>query len=71
MKVEELKEELAVELDLMDGVVKELLSLSKDVINREPTIREKTAAAGRSTIEDVFLQFESSLSRYVKSLESE
>jgi len=46
MKVEELKEELAVELELMDGVVKELVSLNRDLSNREPTIREKTAAAG-------------------------
>ena len=46
MKIEELKEELAIELDWMDVVVRELLSLSKDIGDKEPTIREKTAAAG-------------------------
>ena len=46
MKIEELKEELSIELESMDVVVKELLSLIKDISNREPTIREKTAAAG-------------------------
>src|SRR4030042_3999406 len=45
MKIEELKEELSIELESMDIVVKELLSLIKDISNREPTIREKTAAA--------------------------
>lgn len=46
MKIEELKEELSIELEAMENVVKELLSLSCDISNREPTIREKTAAAG-------------------------
>jgi hypothetical protein len=46
MKIEELKEELSIELESMDIVVKELLSLIKDISDREPTIREKTAAAG-------------------------
>ena len=46
MKIEELTEELAIELESMDVVVKELLSLSEDIKDREPTIREKTAAAG-------------------------
>jgi hypothetical protein len=46
MKTEELKEELSIELESMDVVVKELLSLVKDIGDREPTIREKTAAAG-------------------------
>ena len=46
MKIEELREELAIELEWMDVVVKELLSLSEDIKDREPTIREKTAAAG-------------------------
>ncbi len=46
MKIEELKEELSIELESMDIVVKELLSLIKDISDREPTLREKTAAAG-------------------------
>lgn len=46
MTIEELKEELSIELESMDVVVRELLSLIKDISDREPTIREKTAAAG-------------------------
>jgi hypothetical protein len=46
MKIEELKEELSIDIESMDIVVRELLSLIKDITGREPTIREKTAAAG-------------------------
>jgi hypothetical protein len=40
-----LKEEIGIELELMDKVVNELLSLKEDLSGREPTIREKTATA--------------------------
>jgi hypothetical protein len=42
---EELEEEVAVELEALESTVNELLSLQKDVADRVPTIREKTAAA--------------------------
>ena len=45
-KIEELKEELSIELESMDIMVNELLSLINDIRDRKPTVREKTAAAG-------------------------
>jgi hypothetical protein len=41
----ELGEEIAVELEALDLTVNELLTLKEDVAHREPTVREKTAAA--------------------------
>jgi hypothetical protein len=45
-KIEELKEELSIELESMDIMVNESLSLINDIRDSEPTVREKTAAAG-------------------------
>ena len=45
MKPEDLRDEVAIELEQMEATVKELLSLVKDISGREPTVREKTAAA--------------------------
>ena len=41
----ELREEVAVELEALEAIVQELLSLQADVVNRAPTVREQTAAA--------------------------
>ena len=46
IKIEELKEELSIDLESMDIMVNESLSLINDIRDREPTVREKTAAAG-------------------------
>jgi hypothetical protein len=46
MRLEDLKEEISIELELMDETVNELLSLKEDLSGRKPTVREKTAAAG-------------------------
>jgi hypothetical protein len=45
MKPAELGEEIAVELEALEATVDELLALQRDVAHREPTVREKTAAA--------------------------
>ena len=45
MTFEELEEEIAVELEAIESTVNELLSLQRDVADRKPTVREKTAAA--------------------------
>lgn len=45
MTFEELEEEIAVELEALESTVNELLSLQGDVAGRQPTVREKTAAA--------------------------
>lgn len=45
MKIEELREEVAIELELIESVLREIASLRDDVNSREPTVREKTAAA--------------------------
>ena len=45
MKPDELREEVAIELEAMAQVIDELLALQRDVAKREPTLREKTAAA--------------------------
>jgi len=41
----ELREEVAIELEALATTVNELVALQKDVADREPTVREKTAAA--------------------------
>ncbi len=46
MNGSKLHEELSSELDLMEVTVQELIALRRDVADREPTNREKTAAAG-------------------------
>lgn len=45
MTIEELREEIGIELELIEAVVAEVISLRNDVGEREPTVREKTAAA--------------------------
>ncbi|MBI4582534.1 MAG: hypothetical protein HY717_00680 [Planctomycetes bacterium] len=45
MTFADLEKEVTIEFELMESTVKELVSLLKDVGEREPTIREKTAAA--------------------------
>ena len=45
MTVAELREEISIELEMMGSVVSEAVSLLNDVTDREPTVREKTAAA--------------------------
>jgi len=42
----ELREEIGIELELIESVLQELNSLKKDIAGRVPTVREKTAAAG-------------------------
>jgi len=42
---DELREEISIELELMEGVCSELFALRRDVAEREATVREKTAAA--------------------------
>ena len=41
----ELREDVGVELETLEAIVQELLSLQADVADREPTVREQTAAA--------------------------
>lgn len=45
MKPGELREQIAVELEALEATVTELLALRRDVAHREPTVRERTAAA--------------------------
>ena len=45
MNIDDLKEEVSIELGLMDETINELLSLKEDIGDRKPTIRERTAAA--------------------------
>jgi len=45
MTVDELREEIGIELELIGDSVRELSSLRNDVGAKEPTVREKTAAA--------------------------
>ncbi len=45
MTANDLHEEISIELELIETVIHELKSLHKDVANREPNVREKTAAA--------------------------
>ena len=43
MNPDDLREEIAVELEALDVTVRELLALRQDVANSTPTTREKTA----------------------------
>jgi hypothetical protein len=45
LKADNLQEEILIQLEAMAIVVDELLALQQDVTSREPTLREKTAAA--------------------------
>lgn len=45
MTLADLRQEIAIELESMEEVVNELTALQQDVTYRDPTIREKTAAA--------------------------
>lgn len=45
MNIDDLKEEIGIESGLIDETINELLSLKKDIGDREPTVRERTAAA--------------------------
>ena len=45
MTAEELRAEIAIEFDSLQQVVSELEALRRDVAGREPSVREKTAAA--------------------------
>ncbi|MGD0586181.1 MAG: hypothetical protein ABSA86_10490, partial [Oryzomonas sp.] len=45
MTVADLREEISIELEMMEGTVQEAISLLNDLAGREPTVREKTAAA--------------------------
>lgn len=44
MSAEDLRQEIAIELEAIDKVVEELSVLQNDLEGREPTVREKTAA---------------------------
>ncbi len=45
MTVQELHKEISIELELIETTLKEISTLKIDIADREPTIREKTAAA--------------------------
>ena len=45
MKLLDLKEEIEIEIELMEKTVKELVALYQDVREKSPTVREKTAAS--------------------------
>ena len=45
MRAEEIKAEIAIEFDSLQQVVNKLEALRRDVAGREPSVREKTAAA--------------------------
>ncbi|MBE0504880.1 MAG: hypothetical protein IBX46_12200 [Desulfuromonadales bacterium] len=45
MTIDELREEVGIEVELIESVVAEALSLRNDVGEGEPSVREKTAAA--------------------------
>jgi hypothetical protein len=42
---DELLEEISIELELLGAVIGEISTLKQDLMEREPTVREKTAAA--------------------------
>lgn len=62
MTADELKADLAVEFDALRQVVNELEALRSDVAGRDPTVREKTAAAA------FLAQFYSGLENILKRL---
>jgi len=45
MTLDELREEISIELDMLGTIVHEAVSLLDDLEYRDPTVREKTAAA--------------------------
>lgn len=45
MTPDDLREEIAVELEALEITIRELLELQRDVATRTPTVRKKTAAA--------------------------
>lgn len=45
MKADELREEINIEIEMMDELIKEIVSLLSDIVERKPTVREKAAAA--------------------------
>lgn len=45
MNPAQLREEIAIELDALEVTVLELLALNQDLASREPSVREKAAAA--------------------------
>lgn len=45
MTVQELRKEISIELELIETILKELSDLKNDIAEREPAVREKTAAA--------------------------
>ena len=45
MTPDELREAIEIELDAIQVTVNELIALQRDVLHREPTVREQTAAA--------------------------
>ena len=62
MNADELKADIAIEFDALRQVVNELEALRRDVAGREPTVREKTAAAA------FLAQFYSGLENILKRL---
>lgn len=44
MNLKDMSEEIAIEIELLESVIKEISSLRHDLADREPTVREKTAA---------------------------
>lgn len=44
MNLKDMREEIAIEIELLESVIKEISSLRYDLADREPTVREKTAA---------------------------
>jgi len=44
MNLKDLCEEIAIEVELLESVIKEISLLRNDLTEREPTVREKTAA---------------------------
>lgn len=45
MNINELREQIAIELEALELTVEELLTLQRDLAGKEATVREKTAAA--------------------------
>lgn len=45
MNATDLRGEIAIKLDALKSTVSELLALHRDLVDREPTVREKAAAA--------------------------
>ncbi len=51
MTTGELEEEISIELDLIESTVQELLSLRRDLADREPSVREKTCCLYGSVLQ--------------------